>query len=81
MQLQMIESSAHGDEYDGVIFSQLVWSEHLFLFLQEDRMLFLSTCWLIGLSLSLSLRIWLILPDLRAQKLKRLDYGERKDLT
>ena len=21
----MIESSAHGDEYDGVIFSQLVW--------------------------------------------------------
>lgn len=25
MHLQMIESSAHGDEYDGVIFSQLVW--------------------------------------------------------
>lgn len=24
MHLQMIESSAHGDEYDGVIFSQLV---------------------------------------------------------
>lgn len=23
--IQMVESSAHGDEYDGVIFSQLVW--------------------------------------------------------
>lgn len=29
--LQMIESSAHGDEYDGVIFSQLVWLLALFV--------------------------------------------------
>lgn len=29
--LQMIESSAHGDEYDGVIFSQLVWQLALFV--------------------------------------------------
>lgn len=27
--MQMIESSAHGDEYDGVIFSQLVWFQSL----------------------------------------------------
>lgn len=27
--MQMIESSAHGDEYDGVIFSQLVWFRSL----------------------------------------------------
>lgn len=29
--LQMIESSAHGDDYDGVIFSQLVRQSHLLL--------------------------------------------------
>ena len=31
MHVQMIESSAHGDEYDGVIFSQLVWLTSLII--------------------------------------------------
>lgn len=42
--LQMIESSAHGDEYDGVIFSQLVCCIKLILFAEE--ILFLAP-WLI----------------------------------
>lgn len=33
--LQMIESSAHGDEYDGVIFSQLVSLEFFITFICE----------------------------------------------
>lgn len=48
--LQMIESSAHGDEYDGVIFSQLVWFISSVIIHQR---IFLSGKWL-DLLISLS---------------------------
>jgi hypothetical protein len=46
MHLQMIESSDHGDEYDGVIFSQLVCCIELSLSKKKKIYLFFLAAWL-----------------------------------
>lgn len=53
MHLQMIESSDHGDEYDGVIFSQLVCSIQLIL--SGNQIFFLAALLFLMLVLALFL--------------------------
>ena len=58
----MIESSAHGDEYDGVIFSQLVRLKYPYIVISshaDDRTLLLISPFLSSLSLELDRFSWI----------------------